>query len=519
MSDRALYVAQPCRNVDVQRSPLKVRSDFDKLAHGPRGSQAKHPLYVYRFHPSDGSLVLLNIQGDPHEVVNPAFSRYHPRLNVVYTCTEDIYNNGKILAYSIGPNGELDQLGEAVDAGGTSTCYLTIDKAGKNMLCVNYWDSTLAVIPLSTDTGELLGPVKHMYDPKQGQKMVAAGRSAGGVNHSHNDDSTIRMRQADPHSHALVLDPVVGTVAYIPDLGKDLVREMYYNREEGKIEMELNVLPSGLCTGMPDGPRYLEFHPKYNVTYVVNELSSTIAVFEVNRSLLQEMAAASKNGEDMSQYKGRSTLRLVQSIKTLPAAFPTKMNTCGRICVHKSGRFVVVSNRGHQSIAVFRVSTKGAKRGELAAVGFFHTRGETPRHFQFDASGQYLLVANQDTDSLAVFNFNLSSGEIKYTGNEYRVSSPNFVCCCPSYQEDDESPPSVEAVPMPASEQKPITNMAVVKNHDLYNIVASGESDSSANSCTVPTHVDSKEDLEAELARARKEIEELKQKLLTLSPE
>merc|ERR1712183_81001 len=70
------------------------------------------------------------------------------------------------------------------------------------------------------------------------------------------------------------------------------------------------------------------------------------------------------------------------------------------------------------------------------SVRWFHTRGETPRHFQFDNSGQYLLVANQDTDSLTVFNFNLSNGEPKYSGNEYRVPSPNFVCCCPTHIED-----------------------------------------------------------------------------------
>ena len=315
-------------------------SDFDKLAHGPRGSQAQHPIYVYRFHPSDGSLVLLNIQGDPKEVVNPAFSRYHPYLNVVYTCTEDIEENGKIFAYKIGANGELHQIGSPVDAGGTSTCYLTIDKQGKHLLCVNYWDSTLAVIPISTETGEFTGPIRNMYDPKGGRKMIAAGRCQGGVNHSNNDDTTIKMRQADPHSHALVLDPFVGCVAYVPDLGKDLVREFFYDAKQGKIEVELNVLPSGLCSGMPDGPRYFEFHPKYPVAYVVNELSSTIAVFAVDRQLLEEMAEASKNQEDMTRFRGRSTLRLIQSISTIPCAFPATMNTCGRICVHKSGRFV-----------------------------------------------------------------------------------------------------------------------------------------------------------------------------------
>ena len=246
-------------------------------AHGPRGTQANSSLFVYRFFPSDGSLVLLNIQGDAKTVMNPAFSRYHPRLNVVYTCTENCEDNGKIFAYKLGPDGSLEQLGEPVDAGGTSTCYLTIDRAQKNMLAVNYWNATLVVIPLDPETGALAGAVKSVYDPKGGLEMVATVKTNGGANHSFNDESTIAIRQKDPHSHALVLDPYVGRVAYVPDLGKDLIREFFYDANNGEIAMEINTLPSGLCTGKPDGPRYLEFHPKYNVAYVVNELSSTVS--------------------------------------------------------------------------------------------------------------------------------------------------------------------------------------------------------------------------------------------------
>ena len=485
-----------------------AHSDFDRLAHGPRGQPAKHPVYVFRFDPSDGSLVLLNIHGDASKVVNPAFSRYHPRLNVVYTCTEDIDTNGRVFAYTVGPNGELAQLGESVDAGGTSTCYITIDKAQQHLLCVNYWDSTLSVIPISPETGEMLGPIKNMYDPKEGQKVQAAGRVHGGVNHSCNDENTIRMRQKDPHSHALVLDNYYGVIAYVPDLGKDLIREFFYDAKVGNIPLELNVLPSGLCTGMPDGPRYFEFHPKYNVAYCINELSSTVAVFEVDVDLLKEIAAASSRNEDMTQFKGRSTLRLIQSIKTIPSAFPTTMNTCGRICVHKSGRFVIVSNRGHESIAVFKVKTKGPKKGELVSVGFFHTRGETPRHFQFDASGQYLLVANQDSNSIAVFNFNLSSGEINYTGNEYRVPSPNFVCCCPSYDDSDDAMTNTSSEPVRVGGL--LVNTAARSSKDEED---AGELSDSDQSATQPTAVHDKEGLLAELERARREIAELKMQL------
>lgn len=480
-------------------------SDFEKLAHGPRGTEAKKSLYVYRFHPSDGSLVLLNVQGDAGSVTNPAFSRHHPRLNVVYTCTEDCHENGKIIAYKLKPDGSMEQFGEPVDAGGTSTCYLTIDKAQRNLLAVNYWNSTLVVIPMDPHTGALIGGVKNTYDPNMGKLMVACAKKDGGVNHSCNDDTTISARQADPHSHALVLDPFVGQVAYVPDLGKDLVREFYYDATDGKIAIELNVMPSGLCSGKPDGPRYFEFHPKYNIAYVVNELSSTVAVFEVDRELLNEIHAASKNGEDMRRFQGRSTLRLVQCISTIPNAFPTTMNTCGRMCVHKSGRFVIVSNRGHQSIAVFRVKTRGSKRGKLQNIGCIHTRGETPRHFEFDNSGQYLLVANQDTDSIAIFNFNLCNGELKYSGNEYRVPSPNFVCCCPTHSEDDID------IDIPRANQ--FTSISAASSIEGYDDMSPSCSDSEDSTVPTWTGRSSEDNVKAELAKAKEEIGSLKKLL------
>ena len=133
------------------------------------------------------------------------------RLNVVYTCTEDVSKNGQILAYEIHPDGSLTEIGH-IDAGGTSTCYLTIDREQRHLIAVNYWDSSLVVIPLSKETGEFTGPIQSIYDPRQGVAMLAAAKNHGGVNHSNNDESTIAQRQVDPHSHALVLDPYVGCV-------------------------------------------------------------------------------------------------------------------------------------------------------------------------------------------------------------------------------------------------------------------------------------------------------------------
>jgi 6-phosphogluconolactonase len=217
----------------------------------------------------------------------------------------------------------------------------------------------------------------------------------------------------------------------------------------------------------------------------------------VNIPLIQEIAEAAKKKECMNRFKGRSTLTLIQSIKTIPAAFPAAMNTCGRIAVHRSGGFVIVSNRGHQSLAIFKINHKRGSRGELKAVGYFHTRGETPRHFKFDSSGQYLIVANQDSDSIAVFKFNLSSGDLMYTGNEYHVPSPNFVCCCPIHDDiDDEYTFGEREI---VNERHVNFEIPIVSEENKI----SGEMKS--------------RDLEAELTSARSEISELRKMLSSFS--
>ena len=232
-------------------------------------------------------------------------------------------------------------------------------------------------------------------------------------------------------------------------------------------------------------------------------------MFSVDRALVNEIAEAASKGEPMERFKGRSTLKLIQSISTIPCAFPPQMNTCGRICVHKSGRFVIVSNRGHESIAIFRIRNNGPKKGELISIGYFHTRGETPRHFQFDASGQYIVVANQDSDSIAIFSFNLSSGEIKFSGNEYRVPSPNFVCCCALHDDDESVPvPVLPTTVVPTVVEKPLTVAPIKQEVD---------SDMDSEDSTVPTSaMESSSYMKEELAKAHDEIAELRRQLSNL---
>jgi 6-phosphogluconolactonase len=228
----------------------------------------------------------------------------------------------------------------------------------------------------------------------------------------------------------------------------------------------------------------------------------------VDRKLLQEIDNAAVNNECLDRFKGKTTLTLIQSIKTVPSAFSTTMNTCGRICVHKNGRFVIVSNRGHESLAIFRVKSNGPQRGQLSIVGYFHTRGETPRHFQFDSSGQFLIVANQDTDSISVFTFNMSSGEIKFTGNEYRVPSPNFVCSCP-VRGVDNLMASIHPAYNRVSSVQGVNTIMRSENR----VVESDLEESDGSTMTV----DDAEVLQKQLQEALQQVEDLKFKLTRMT--
>jgi len=297
------------------------------------------------------------------------------------------------------------------------------------MLLVNYWDSTISTIELNQDGS--MGRLMSTYDPKDGRSMKASADNH--VNHSRNDAAAQAERQGDPHSHAIVLEPTTGTIAYVPDLGMDLIRQFYFDEPTGVIT-PCGEIASGIkCGPSALGPRYISFAAGRPVCYVVNELSSQVAVFQYLPEIATELAAAYGSATTVEakaavMAKARPTLTLIQTVSTVPEAFPREMNTCGRTTIHPSGDFVVTSNRGHDSVAVHRIHRDSKPPGMLTLAAIFHTRGETPRHFQFDHSGQWLLVANQDSDTVSVFNFNSATGQVKYTGCSLSCPSPNFVC-------------------------------------------------------------------------------------------
>lgn len=344
---------------------------------------------------------------------NPAFLRQHPAKPLIYAATETITQPGEVVTLSYDPREgpALSKVGSQ-SAHGASTCYLTLSSPADKqwMLAVNYWDSVISVLPAHPDGS--LEPVACVLPPPM------PVRARGLADHLHN-------RQSEPHAHAVVLDPSFGRLAFVPDLGTDLVRLYLLDPSCGTLE-PLGSLPCAPSGNGPHGPRYIEFDPSRTTAYVVNELSSTVSVFK----FCQASAGALIHGAGRGRGKPSDVLQLIQVVSTLDPSLPAPIrNTCGRIAVSPNGRFVLVSNRGDDSIACFAIERDAdlSCPPRLRTATVTKTGGATPRHFQFAGSGRFVIAANQDSDSLTVFSFDGETGALRDTGNRYHCPSPNFV--------------------------------------------------------------------------------------------
>jgi 6-phosphogluconolactonase len=211
------------------------------------------------------------------------------------------------------------------------------------------------------------------------------------------DGSSINVdRQQGPHAHCIVLDPT-NRFAYTCDLGTDKIMVFRFDARRGKLSPTekpwVAVKPGA-------GPRHITFHPSGKYAYLMNEMHVTVSAFTVDRIT--------------------GNLVEVQTLPTLPREL-TAEDSGADIHLSPDGRFLYCSNRGHDSIAAFKVD---ARSGKLTLVAHEHTGGKTPRNFTIDPTGAFLLVANQNTDTIVSFRRDAKTGLLSTTGHVVEVPSP-----------------------------------------------------------------------------------------------
>ena len=248
-------------------------------------------------------------------------------------------------------------------AKGKDTTHVSVHPSGQYVFAANYSSGSFPVFPVQADGS--LGPNSHLF------------QSVG------NGTGPNKDRQEAPHAHQILTDLDANHVFGV-DLGADKVNAL--NLVGGKfVANEVPFAP--VASG--SGPRHMAFHPDRQHAYVLDELASSITVFDYDPV--------------------RGAFIWVQTISTLPDNF-SGTNTTAEIRIHPSGRFLYNTNRGHNTVTMYAVD---ADTGELSVIGWESTRGQWPRGMNIDPSGTFLYAANQNTDNIAVFRIQPSNGRLK----------------------------------------------------------------------------------------------------------
>ena len=325
-------------------------------------------VYLVRLDRRSGELLRV---GSASVGASPSFLSIHPNKRVLYAVNE--LDNGAVSAFAIDrATGGLTRLNEQPSGGG-APCYVSVDRTGRAALVANYGGGNVALLPLEPNGA--LAPAHVVQHAGKGPTP---------------------SRQEAPHAHCILPDHT-NRFALAADLGAD--RVFVY-----RLDLDGSALRhAGEAVMRPGaGPRHLAFHPTLPLVFVANELDSTVATLRFD--------------------SGSGTLSPQGAVSTVPADW-TGTNYPADIHVAANGRTLYVSNRGHNSIAVFSVADS---TGALALEQVISTEGDWPRNFTLAPTERWLLVANQRSNSVIVFGRDPHSGRLTLT--HQRIELPSPVC-------------------------------------------------------------------------------------------
>ncbi|MBN2593887.1 MAG: lactonase family protein [Sedimentisphaerales bacterium] len=311
------------------------------------------------------------------ETKNPSFLEIHPNGRFLYAVSES-GGAGTVSAYAIDPDTKNLTLLNSQPSGGSGPCHVNIDHAEKNVLVANYGSGSALVIPIKSD-GSLAEPTCFVQ---------------------HEGASVNPQRQKGPHAHSINLSPD-NRFAFVADLGLDKVMIYKLDIDKGTI---IPNDPAFAKVKPGSGPRHFTFGTDGKYAYIINEMGGTITAFayEPTSGILTE----------------------IQNISALPDDFAGS-NSCAEVRVHPNGRFLYGSNRGHDSIAVYRIDPA---KGTLTFIEHEKADIKTPRNFNIDPTGKFCLVANQGADTVVVFKIDQKTGALEPTGHKISIGRP--VCIC-----------------------------------------------------------------------------------------
>lgn len=361
-------------SMSVAAKPVKLSRTFH-LFIGTYTNGKSEGIYAMEFDSTTGKLGKARLVA---KTVNPSFLAIHPDRRFVYAVNEIAQykgeKTGSVSAFALDAmSGKLTELNQQ-SSKGTSPCHIVVDRTGKNVLLANYSSGSATVLPIRKD----------------GSLAAASGVV------QHTGSSVDPRRQKGPHAHSINLD-ASNKFAFVADLGLDKVLIYQFNAEQGKLtpnDPAYVELPPG------GGPRHFALHPQEHWAYVNNEMLSSVSTMKYDAK--------------------KGALARIQTISTVPKGYKGN-NSTAEVLVHPNGKWVYVSNRGHNSIASFVIDQK---TGQLTPTGHQGEGIKVPRNFRIDPTGQFLLVANQSGNDVVVFKIDSKTGTLEETGVSSKVPAP-----------------------------------------------------------------------------------------------
>jgi len=305
------------------------------------------------------------------------------------------------------PHGQVELPGApgslALNAAGTKLYAAVRSKEAVSTLAVDRAAGRLELL----DTVAVAGnPVYVALDPSERYLLTAYYRDGKAAVHRLNERGTVEAEAVSvlttkKNPHCIL--PLRGLPwIYVPNTGSDVILR-YHQRPGGEL---VPAEPHETTTAERSGPRHAIQHPSQPWLFVVNEIDSTVTVFDID----------TKTG----------ALTQKQKLSTLPEDF-TGSNTCADIEITPCGRYLYASNRGHDSLAMFAVD---AATGKLKPLGHAATE-KTPREFAIDPTGRFVYAAGQGSGRLAAYHLDDATGKLERFATYDVGASPAWVLVLP----------------------------------------------------------------------------------------
>jgi 6-phosphogluconolactonase len=309
-------------------------------------------------------------------ILNPSYLTLSENGKFLYACIEtQTKGSGSIMAFKVDPvTGSLNILNRQKSSG-ENPVYITLEQSGRYLFSVNYTEAGIDVFPLDAD-GRIGTAVQTI---------------------AYDKGSHVTTRQEQAHTHSLHLSTGQDHV-FIPDLGSDVIRCYDLDMAAPKpIREQTQVMiksPPG------SGPRHFTFHPHGKYAYCIEEISGTLTAYTYKHGQLQDLQHIPAHKDSLEGYNSAD------------------------IHISPDGRFLYASNRGDENnIAIFALQ----ENGTLRHIAYQSVLGEHPRIFAIDATGKFLIVANQVSGNIVVFRRNKKSGFLSPVRQNVNVENVSCV--------------------------------------------------------------------------------------------